>query len=256
VALRASDSIWQWLLPLFGSRQVSAGKADLEIEIKTDALGHGTMLVHGLNELDNVEPHVLLGGFYQTIVEHLHPSQNWAAFIHAGAVAKNGKAVILAAPSGSGKSTLTALLVAHGYDYLSDDLVPLTFGSHHVTPFPLPISVKAGAVGALQPHFTSLNSHVATTQYLPSHNDFLSPALPAVALVFPCYQAGSITKFETLSPTEAMTRLFEDRIHFGYPVSPENIADFADWIAKVPCRSLIYCDFQEAEACLNSLLSV
>ena len=46
--------------------------------------------------------------------------------VHAGAVARDGRCVLLAGGSGSGKSTLTLACVAHGLDFMTDDLVFLS----------------------------------------------------------------------------------------------------------------------------------
>jgi hypothetical protein len=42
--------------------------------------------------------------------------------VHAGAVSKRGRAILLAGPSGAGKTTLTLSLVRHGMAFLGDDL--------------------------------------------------------------------------------------------------------------------------------------
>ena len=59
--------------------------------------------------------------------------------LHAAAVAKDGRALLLAGAPGSGKSTLTAALGAAGCEMLSDNLVLL--GSDGVWPFPEPIKL-------------------------------------------------------------------------------------------------------------------
>ena len=46
--------------------------------------------------------------------------------IHAGAVARDGRAVIVAGSSGAGKSTVTLSCLAAGFDYLGDDFVVLS----------------------------------------------------------------------------------------------------------------------------------
>lgn len=51
-----------------------------------------------------------------------------AQLIHAGAMAKNGSAVLITGKSGSGKSTSCLNLLRAGYDYLGDDYVWVELG--------------------------------------------------------------------------------------------------------------------------------
>jgi len=134
--------------------------------------------------------------------------------MHAGAVAKNDAVAILAAPSGSGKSTLTAYLVTRGLEYLSDDIVPLRADDNAIVPFPMPIGVKPGAAPVLAPFYPSLDAAASHgSQYLVRNTDFLAPARPAKALIFPRWIAGAATRFEPLSVQQALERLLADRIY-------------------------------------------
>lgn len=51
-----------------------------------------------------------------------------AQLVHAGAVAKNGEAILITGPSGSGKSTSCLNLIRAGYQYLGDDYVWVELG--------------------------------------------------------------------------------------------------------------------------------
>lgn len=57
-------------------------------------------------------------------------------WMHAAAVAKNGRALILAAPSGQGKSSLSTLLTDVGWQLLSDDIAPVQLENDLVLPYP------------------------------------------------------------------------------------------------------------------------
>jgi len=62
--------------------------------------------------------------------------------LHAGAVERNGRAVILTGHSGAGKSTLSALLGEQGWRFLGDEFVLLEPETGLIHPFPRAISLK------------------------------------------------------------------------------------------------------------------
>lgn len=55
--------------------------------------------------------------------------------LHAGAVARNGRALVLVGESGRGKSTLTASLVRRGWEYLSDEVAIVDTETRTVLPY-------------------------------------------------------------------------------------------------------------------------
>lgn len=81
---------------------------------------------------------------------HFLPSVNERLILHAGVVAKGGKALLLLGPSGSGKSMLTTALLERSEDfsYFSDDVSPLSMspeeGKYRVSPFPRAIRLRDG----------------------------------------------------------------------------------------------------------------
>lgn len=56
-------------------------------------------------------------------------------WMHAGAIARSGGALLLAGKSGQGKSTLTTYLCEHGWRFLSDDVAPVRMDVDRVIPF-------------------------------------------------------------------------------------------------------------------------
>jgi hypothetical protein len=88
----------------------------------------------------------LEAAIYQAAERHL--GQRYLLF-HAGAVARNGRGFIFPAPSGSGKSTLVAWLLAHEFQYFSDEVAMLEPASRHLIPFPKSLHIKDGARDAL-----------------------------------------------------------------------------------------------------------
>jgi hypothetical protein len=63
-------------------------------------------------------------------------------FVHGGALAAGGKAILLAGESGAGKSTLTYALASAGLEYLTDELSGIEPGTGLVHPYPRAICLK------------------------------------------------------------------------------------------------------------------
>jgi hypothetical protein len=61
--------------------------------------------------------------------------------LHAGAVVKGGRAILLPGKSESGKTTLTLGLMNHGYNYLTDEVSAIHHKTLEVAPFQRPIYV-------------------------------------------------------------------------------------------------------------------
>lgn len=73
--------------------------------------------------------------------------------LHAAAVERDGRAVILTGESGAGKSTLAALLQPRGWRLLADEFVLIDPATGLVHPFPRPVSLKNAAIAAAQAVF-------------------------------------------------------------------------------------------------------
>lgn len=70
--------------------------------------------------------------------------------LHASAVSRNGRAVVMTGVSGAGKSTLSALLGERGWRFLGDEFVLLDPDSGMIVPFPRPVSLKNAAIAAME----------------------------------------------------------------------------------------------------------
>ncbi len=69
--------------------------------------------------------------------------------LHAGAVERAGKVVVIAGVSGRGKSTLTAAMVQAGWGYLSDEMVAIDPDTWRVEPFTKALDLSAGSLELL-----------------------------------------------------------------------------------------------------------
>lgn len=73
--------------------------------------------------------------------------------LHAAAVERDGRALVLTGESGAGKSTLAALLQPRGWRLLADEFVLIDPATGLVNPFPRPISLKNAAIAAAEAAF-------------------------------------------------------------------------------------------------------
>jgi hypothetical protein len=147
-------SLREFLQPLI-SHTSPGGIANARIELRTFANGVMTVRSRGAERVKTSRVELVLGAIWQTTLEILHDRYTWLALIHGSAVAHNGRAIALCGPSGSGKTTLAAGLIAVGFDYFCDDLVPLT-PEGTVLPWPLPLNVKPGSFDVLSPYHPGL----------------------------------------------------------------------------------------------------
>lgn len=70
--------------------------------------------------------------------------------LHASAVERDGRVLVMTGASGSGKSTLAALLACQGWRFLGDEFVLLDPLSGDIMPFPRLISLKNSAIAAME----------------------------------------------------------------------------------------------------------
>lgn len=69
--------------------------------------------------------------------------------VHAGVVARDGRAVAFPAGSGQGKSTLTAALLRAGWDYVSDEALCLDWADGSLWSYPRPLELSAWSRAAV-----------------------------------------------------------------------------------------------------------
>ena len=135
--------------------------------------------------------------------------------LHAAAVERDGRAVVMTGESGAGKSTLAALLQARGWRLMADEFVLVDPDTGAIWPFPRPVSVKNAAIpvvkaalpdGRWGPAMT--DTPKGTIQHLVPEGAALAmanvPATPAL-LLFPRF--GHVADQRPVGAGEAFVRL-------------------------------------------------
>ena len=139
---------------------------------------------------------------------------------HAGALAGEGKGLLLPGDIGAGKTTLTTWLALKGIgrlDYLSDEMVFFPDGANSMKTYTRPLNLKKPARVALKDcfDFEGNDDHILSTSYgdliPPELLNFAGPRdeVPVNLILFPRYAAGSEFKLESLSKAKAGLALME-----------------------------------------------
>ena len=158
---------------------------------------------------------MLLFRFEQDLVVELQKRRSDLYFLHAAALERDGRALLLVAESGGGKSTTTWGLLHHGFRYASDELAPIDLATGRVHGFPHALCLKADPPapyplpdGVLR---TSRSRHVPVG-LLPSA---LAPTpLPPDAIVFLRYRPDlDRPAIRPMGAAEATARLYTQALN-------------------------------------------
>jgi hypothetical protein len=171
-------------------------------------------------------------------------------WLHAGAAARNGTAVLVAGPSGGGKSTTIAGLCRSGWTHVSDDLTPYDPDTGRIVPLPVTIAYRqSGEKQSLAEEPSGLpKTHVD----LESGRLQDAPVRPA-AVVFPTFEADRPAGVEEQAAPEAAVSLVEScqnaRRHRG-----EAVQELSRLAGRVPSFRLRHNGQTDIEALLAPVL--
>src|SRR5487761_1994156 len=174
--------------------------------------------------------------------------------VHAGAVSRNGAALVFPALSDAGKTTLTYSLALRGWLPICDDICPVSEGESGFVAVGCPRCghVSIGSELLLRKAGVELEGPVAQLNryFRPLH--WGKPA-PVRALVVPHYREGATLAIEALSQAEGAAALY------GATFQRERISRHDEWTAAVrlgrlaPAFSLTYGTIDSALAGIDTI---
>ena len=200
--------------------------------------GRYAMRINGERCLTTNESPQLKRLLFVELAGHLFniPASGWMAHLHASAVEKDGRLVLLASPSGSGKSTLAARLMQRGYRLFSDDFIPVCLERQLLYPFPPALCIKKGALEEVQQQGIRPQLVHHHTGYLQPDNPIIQP-MKATEMIFVNYRAGATTSLEPVPPEEALQILLQESwVSNRY----EGASKFIHWFKGLTFRRLIH----------------
>ncbi len=174
--------------------------------------------------------------------------------LHAGGVTRNSTCILLPGTSGSGKSSLTAWLVAHGYRYLSDELVFLS-DDGRVWPLTRPISLKVEAgffpwlpsdEGELNRAQAIISSQGSMLPHRLLNPEYRAEQRSATHFVFPRYRPGAKTELLEISPARSCLYLMQSHAN-ARSLSGLGVAKLSAIVRGCRSYTLTYGSFDELE---------
>ncbi len=117
-------------------------------ELPTDAAPCGPRIEVGGRTVRVPSPDQLVHYAHLVLANVAAAQVRDAVVLHAAAVARRGRALLLVGPSGQGKTTLTTELVRRGWGFMADDFAALTAGGI-VRPLPRRVNLTAETVRLL-----------------------------------------------------------------------------------------------------------
>jgi HprK-related kinase A len=184
--------------------------------------------------------------------------------LHAAAVERGGRVMILPAPPGSGKSTLCAALVYSGWRLFSDEFAIINTDTRRLLPAPRPISLKNASIDIIKSRHADLrhgpegvdvegarfiHARPPTESVRRAHED-----APLGLVLFPRYAAGRRTTIEPVAKAQALVELAGQSFNFAY-----HGARAFDCLTKLldqaKCFRLEYSDLDDAIEQLGRLIA-
>ena len=169
--------------------------------------------------------------------------------LHASAVERDGRAVLMTGVSGAGKSTLATLLAARGWRFMGDEFALLDPATGLLHAFPRLISLKNAAIPAAEAAWPDarMGPLMAATpkgdirHMVPDARAIAAmdqPATPAL-LLFPRY--GDAAAVRPVPPAEAFVRMTQASTNYVALGEPGFTA-MTRLIAQIPAVAIDYPD--------------
>lgn len=167
--------------------------------------------------------------------------------LHASAVERDGRALIMTGESGSGKSTLAAMLGERGWRLMGDEFTLVAPDSGQAFAFPRAVSLKNEAIGAMEAEVAAdrfgpllANTPKGAIRHMRPRTDAVARmgegATPALIL-FPRY--GFAREIRGLMPSETFMRLTQASTNY-VALGEAGFRCLAALVGDVPALAIDY----------------
>lgn len=140
--------------------------------------------------------------------------------LHASAVERDGRVLLMTGESGSGKSTLATMLAMAGWRFLGDEFAFVALDDGRVHPFPRPASLKNRAIDAVRMAGGTIVAQLAGTPkgrigyWRPPAAALAAMAVPAPPALLLMPRFGGAETVTPVMPSESFVRLTQSSTNY------------------------------------------
>ena len=184
--------------------------------------------------------------------------------VHAAAIERNGRVVILPGAPGAGKSTLAAALTRSGWRLLSDELALIRPGDGKVVPLARPINLKNQSIGIMRGFAPDavFSAEIAdtvkgTVALMRAPEDSMArvnEAAPVGWIVFPRWQKGAAPQLTPWSKAAGVMELAHNAMNYSLH-GADGFRLLADIMDRSGCYRFTYDRLDDAIAAFAALAS-
>ena len=176
--------------------------------------------------------------------------------LHAGAVYRGDRCILMPGTSGNGKSTLTGWLIKNGYRYLTDELVFLNH-SGRVLPMTRPISLKVNSSHESWLLSENHDDKIITSEtgsMIPHRllNPCYEPKEPVVTdIIFPSYNPDAEPGLCKISPAKSSLYLLQSHVN-ARNLEGHGVPELASIVKNCQSFTLSYSSFEDLQRIFNT----
>jgi len=167
--------------------------------------------------------------------------------LHASAVERDGRVLLMSGASGSGKSTLATLLALNGWRFLGDEFAFTDLADGRIHPFPRPASLKNAGIEAVRIGGGKVGPVLEGTPkgrigYWRPPTDAIArmdEAAPPALLLFPRF--GQAEAVRPLAPSETFMRLTQASTNY-VALGEAGFGAFTRLVQRLPALAVDYPD--------------
>lgn len=178
--------------------------------------------------------------------------------LHAAALERDGRALVLTGESGAGKSTMATLLAVRGWRFMGDEFALLDPATGLLHAFPRLVSLKNQAIAVAQAAWPNgrfgpllAGTPKGDIRHLVPHAEALAamdrPATPAL-LLFPRF--GQPTDERAVAPGEAFVRLTQASTNY-VDLGERGFTALTNFVRQVPALAIDYPDAETGIAAVE-----